>query len=220
MLPYLHLGELIVVGFVAVVAILTLSFISITLTNIHSNVNVKNGTQKQKNLLGMLDSVLLGNMSMFLFVAWFFEPSVVYLCGWEGLVTQECQATTIGWLWHYYASTFDPVFLNLPLWLRIVCSLDTLLFGPFYLISIVAFVTGQADTKWYRFVALPFSGMLIYSTIIYFAYECIAEAHRASLVWVFLINLPWTMAPVLLIARLMLVGPSSSPPATGKDKVR
>ena len=55
--------------------------------------------------------------------------AVVYLCGWEGLVTEKCQSTIIGNLWHFYAATFDPIFLNLPTWFRIMCSLDTFLFG-------------------------------------------------------------------------------------------
>ena len=176
-----------------------------------------------------LDRILLSTFSLFLFVAWFFEPYVVYLCPDWDLRTSDCQATLTGWLWHYYATTFDPIFLHLPLWLRIVCSLDTFIFGPFYLASIYAFATGQQSTRWYRLVALPMSGALLYSTVVYFAYEArppsctypfrrhrgtfhapqvIAEAHRASLLWVFLINLPWTLAPVLLVLRLELEPPA------------
>jgi hypothetical protein len=148
-----------------------------------------------------LDKLLLGCFCVFLFVAWFFEPYVIHLCGWEGLPTKECQRHLIGRLWLFYAETFDPIFLNLPFWLRIVCSLDTLLFGPFYVISVYAFVTKQQEAHWYQLVALPFAGALVYSTIVYFSYEVLAESHRASLVWVFLINLPWTLAPILLVVR-------------------
>lgn len=163
--------------------------------------------------IARLDRVLLSTFALFLFVAWFFEPYVVYLCPDWDLRTPECQATITGQLWHYYAVTFDPIFLQLPLWLRIVCSLDTFLFGPFYLASIYAFATSQQGSPWYRLVALPYSGALLYSTVVYFAYEVIAEAHRASMLWVFLINLPWTLAPVLLVLRLQL-----EPPAERKRK--
>ena len=148
--------------------------------------------------LARLDRGLLASFSLFLFVAWAFEPYVVYLCGWEGLPTAECRSTLTGRLWHFYASEFDPIFLDLPLWLRIVCSLDTLLFGPFYAISVYAFATNQQAAAWYRACALPCSGALLYSTIVYFAYELLAEGHRARLGWVFVINLPWTLAPLLL----------------------
>ena len=152
-----------------------------------------------------LDSLLLCTFCMFLFVAWFFEPYVVYVCGWEGLRTEGCQRHLINRLWLFYADTFDPIFLNLPLWLRICCSLDTILFGPFYAASVYAFATGAQEARWYVHVALPSCGALAYSTLVYFAYEFIAERHRASLLWVFVINLPWTLAPILLLVRLALL---------------
>ena len=65
----------------------------------------------------------------------------------------------------FYAKTFDPIFLNLPLWLRIVCSLDTILFGPFYAVSVYAFWTKQREAR-YGLIALPVSGALLYSTVV------------------------------------------------------
>lgn len=183
------LAQLAVVGFTVTVAALALSLLS--LRRASSSVAIRR-----------LDRVLLATFCMFLFVAWFFEPWVVYLCGWDGLESAACQRTLTGQLWLFYAKTFDPIFLNLPLWLCIVCSLDTILFGPFYAVSIYAFWTKQQEARWYELIALPVSGALLYSTVVYFAYEVIAEADRASLVWVFVINLPWTLAPVLLVARL------------------
>ena len=188
------LAQLAVVGFTVTVAALALSLLS--LRRASSSVAIRR-----------LDGVLLATFCMFLFVAWFFEPWSVYLCGWDGLETVECQRTLTGRLWLFYAKTFDPIFLNLPLWLRIVCSLDTILFGPFYAVSIYAFWTKQQEARWYELIALPTAGALLYSTVVYFAYEVIAEAGRASLVWVFVINLPWTLAPVLLFARLGFLRP-------------
>jgi hypothetical protein len=159
----------------------------------------------------LADRVLLASFSMMLFVAWVFEPYIVHLCGWEGLETTECQRTVTGQLWLFYAKTFDPVFLNLPFWLRIVCSLDTLLFGPFYAVSVFAFAMGRPDERWYARLALPMSGALLYSTIVYFAYEILVESHRASLFWVFMINLPWTLMPFLLILRLAPPSPTPDP---------
>ena len=183
------LAQLAVAGFTVTVIALALSLLS--LRRASSSVAIRR-----------LDRVLLATFCMFLFVAWFFEPWVVYLCGWDGLETIECQRTLTGRLWLFYAKTFDPIFLNLPLWLRIVCSLDTILFGPFYAVSVYAFWTKQQGARWYELIALPMAGALLYSTVVYFAYEVIAESGRASLVWVFVINLPWTLAPVLLVARL------------------
>ena len=198
------LAQLAVAGFTVTVAALALALLS--LRRASSSVAIRR-----------LDRVLLATFCMFLFVAWFFEPWVVYLCGWDGLETVECQRTLTGRLWLFYAKTFDPIFLNLPLWLRIVCSLDTILFGPFYAVSVYAFWTKQQEARWYELVALPMAGALLYSTVVYFAYEVIAEAGRASLLWVFVINLPWTLAPLLLGARLGIL--RSSPKLSQRSRL-
>lgn len=190
--PTAMLAEAAVVGFVVCVAALSTALLTA----------LRNVTPQA---IRRLDSLLLCTFSMFLFVAWLFEPLVIYLCGWEGLPTAECQQYLTGRLWLFYAEKFDPIFLALPLWLRIVCSLDTLLFGPFYTLSLYAFATGAQEARWYELTALPVSGALFYSTVVYFAYEVLAESHRASLVWVFVINLPWTLAPLLLFVRLGLL---------------
>ena len=149
----------------------------------------------------LVDRILIASFGIMLFVAWYFEPVVVWLCGWEGLRTASCKATLIGQLWLYYAETFDPIFLALPVWLRIMCSLDTFLFGPLYLLCLCALLRSQVEKRWFLLLALPGAGALIYSTLVYFAYEVIEESHRAQLLWVFVVNLPWTLAPFLLIAR-------------------
>lgn len=188
----MQLAEAIVVGFTVMVAALFVGLSFALRRDFEAEATRK------------LDALLLGSFGMFLFVAWIFEPAIVWQCGWEGLPTAECKRTLIGRLWLFYAESFDPVFLNLPLWLRIVCSLDTFLFGPFYAVSVYAFAAGRHQERWYELVALPAAGALLYSTVVYFAYECIAEWHRASLLWVFVINLPWTLVPILLFFRLGL----------------
>lgn len=186
------LAEAACAGFVLVVLALSFALASAAMTTAA-------GARRRQ-----LDMLLLGTFCMFLFVAWLFEPLVVYLCGWDGLQTPQCQQYLTGRLWLFYAERFDPIFLDLPLWLRIVCSLDTLLFGPFYAVSVYAFTTGAHESRWFELVALPFAGALLYSTVVYFGYEVLAESQRASLLWVFVINLPWTLAPVLLLVRLSL----------------
>ena len=147
------IGAAVLLGFAVVVALLSFTILRLA----------------GKPSVEAVDRLLLGTFGMFLFVAWFFEPAVIYLCGWEGLGTAACDATLIGRLWHFYAASFDPVFLNLPLWLRIVCSLDTFLFGPFYAVSLFAFGTGRQLARWYVAIALPSAGALLYSTVVYFA---------------------------------------------------
>ena len=184
--------------------------------------------QLTPSAIARLDSVIFGHFCMLFSIACCFEPAVIYLCGWEGMQTQVCQQTLVGRIWHFYAATqecqqkltgrlwllvagnFDPIYLNFQLWLRVVSTLDTILFGAFYAVSIYAFGSSAQESRWYSTIALPASGALMYSSFVEVIYESIAEARHASLLFVFLFKLPWTLTPVLLVLRLCLIREASS----------
>jgi hypothetical protein len=111
--------------------------------------------------------------------------------------------------WYWYASSFDPVFLDTPLWLRIMCAIDGYVFGPFYLVLIYAFVRGR---NWVRLPALLYGSAIIYSTAVYFGWEFLDAANRAeaNLVAVFVVNIPYTLIPLLLIWRMRSPEPFGS----------
>lgn len=156
-----------------------------------------------------LDKTLVGFACLFAFVALVFEPLGLHICGWDGLVACK-DVSTVGWLWHLYASRFDPIFLNLPLWLKIMNSLDTLLFSWVYLSVALLLPSGRLDSSpTCRALVCAGAGALLYSTIVYFAYELIAERGRADLPMVTLINLPWTLWPVGVLFRLSAAPPTS-----------
>ena len=100
---------------------------------------------------------------------------------------------------------FD-VFLDPPLWLRIMCAIDGYVFGPFYLVLIFAFVKGR---DWVRIPALLYGSAIIYSTLVYFGWEFLDEANRsqANRVAVFVVNIPYTVVPLLLMWRVRLPEP-------------
>lgn len=88
-----------------------------------------------------------------------------------------------------------------PLWLRIMCGIDAFVFGPFYLVLIYALVRRRS---WIRVPALLYGAAIVYSTAVYFGYEILDPANRAeaNLVAVFLVNIPFTIVPLLLIWRM------------------
>jgi hypothetical protein len=108
--------------------------------------------------------------------------------------------------WYWYARSFDPVFLDPPLWLRIMCTIDGYVFGPLYLVFIFAFVKGR---DWVRIPALLYGAAIVYSTLVYFGWEFLDEANRsqANLVAVFVVNIPYTVVPLLLMWRMRLPEP-------------
>jgi len=102
--------------------------------------------------------------------------------------------------WYWYASSFDPIFLDTPLWLQIMCTIDAYVFGPFYLVLIYALVR---ERNWIRVPALLYGAAIVYSTLVYFGYEFLDESNRAhaNLLAVFLVNIPYTLVPLLLMWR-------------------
>ena len=109
--------------------------------------------------------------------------------------------------WYWYARSFDPIFLDTPLWLRIMCTIDAYVFGPFYLVLIYALVR---ERSWIRVPALLYGAAIIYSTLVYFGFEFLDETNRgeANLVAVFLVNIPYTVVPLLLMWRMRRPGPT------------
>ena len=105
----------------------------------------------------------------------------------------------LGRVWFWYADSFDPIFLDPPYFLWLMCTLDAFVFGPFYLVLIVAFVRGWS---WIRLPAILYVSAILYSTVIYFGVESTEEAHRANLTMVLLINIPYTLVPVALLGRV------------------
>jgi len=106
-----------------------------------------------------------------------------------------------GRTWYWYARSFDPVFLETPSWLRIMCTIDAYVFGPFYLVLVYALTR---EKNWIRIPALLYGAAIVYSTAVYFGYELFDEANRgeANLLAVFLVNIPFTIVPLLLMWRM------------------
>jgi hypothetical protein len=110
-----------------------------------------------------------------------------------------------GWL--LYASSWDPAFLDRPLFLRIICGIDLFVFGPFYFFLIYGFIK---ERQWIRLPALVWAAAIVYSTVEYFAWEFIGERGRANLAMVVLCNIPYTIMPLLTAYRVRRANPFST----------
>jgi hypothetical protein len=76
-----------------------------------------------------------------------------------------------------------------------MCYIEVFLFGPLYALSAYGL---QNRCAWLPYVALPFAGALFYSTIVYFVMEFAYTEPGTNLFMVFLVNIPWSIFPVLL----------------------
>jgi hypothetical protein len=149
-----------------------------------------------------MDRVLIFVFWLFAFVALVFEPLYYYGCNWE---LSNCQHSPfqiiqiVGKIWAIY-DQWDPLFISIPLWLQIMCTIEVFLFGPLYAICAYGL---QTKAQWLPAVALPFCGALFYSTIVYFAMEFLDPLPETNLFAVIVVNIPWSIFPVLLAWRVL-----------------
>jgi hypothetical protein len=140
-----------------------------------------------------IDRVLVGCFCLFAFTSLVMEPYFVFGVDYH----RVGDPFAAGWL--LYATRWDPAFLDRPLFLRIICAIDLFVFGPFYLVLVYAFVKRR---DWIRIPALIYVSAIVYSTVVYFAWEFIGERGRADLMMVVAFNIPYTIVPLVLAARV------------------
>lgn len=100
---------------------------------------------------------------------------------------------------HWWGSTFDPLLMARPVWWKMTIWLDNLLFGPFYVAAIYAFINGK---NWIRVPALVYSGTLFANVVIILGEELAGPHASPNFPVVLLANLPWLLMPVALAVRM------------------
>jgi hypothetical protein len=152
-----------------------------------------------------LDLVLIGFFAIFAVTSLVMEPYFVFGVDYH----RAGDPFAAGWLFY---SQYDPAFLDRPLFLRVMCAIDFVVFGPFYLVLIYAFWKGR---DWIRLPALLYVTAVVYSTVVYFAWEFIGERARANLPMVVACNIPYTIVPLVAAFRLRRSRPFTET-ATGR----
>ena len=150
----------------------------------------------------MSNTALVVTFWIFAFTALVFEPLYYFGCDWN---IDNCSSSSfplvrqVGDIWKIYC-VWDPLFVRPPSWLQVMCVIEVVVFGPLYAITAYGL---QKKAKWLPAVALPFCGALFYSTIVYFAMEFIFMEPGTNVVMVLLVNIPWSIFPVLLSWRVI-----------------
>jgi hypothetical protein len=100
---------------------------------------------------------------------------------------------------HQYGYTHDPDLIARAPWWRMTIWIDVLLFGPFYLVAIYAYVTGKS---WIRIPSIIYGSMIITNVLIILAEEHSGATPAPDFPFVFLLNLPWLLIPAYVILRM------------------
>lgn len=100
---------------------------------------------------------------------------------------------------HWWGRTFDPLLLARPVYWKMTIWLDELVFGPFYVFAIYAFIKGK---DWIRMPSVIYSSILFTNVVILMGGEFAGPPKAPSFLMVFLANASWWIFPVIIIARM------------------
>lgn len=100
---------------------------------------------------------------------------------------------------HWYGQTFDPVLMARPQWWKMTIWVDVLLYGPFYVAAIYAFVKGK---DWIRIPCFLYAGMMFMGVTVILGEEIAGLTPARNLPFVVAVNLPWLLTPLFLTLRM------------------
>jgi hypothetical protein len=100
---------------------------------------------------------------------------------------------------HDYGRHYDPVLMARPPWWRATIWIDALLFGPYYVAALYAFIKGK---NWIRTPALLWSAVMMTNVTIILFEERLGPYATPAWPRVLALNLPWLLMPVLTIWRM------------------
>jgi hypothetical protein len=115
---------------------------------------------------------------------------------------------------HWWGRTFDHDLIARPVWWKMTIWIDNLLFGPFYLVAIYAYIKGK---EWIRLPSVIYASVLLTNVIIILGEEYAGPYASPNFPVVLLANLPWLFFPVFIIAR-MWRSPNPFTSATTKEE--
>jgi hypothetical protein len=100
---------------------------------------------------------------------------------------------------HSYGHMYDHDLIARPVWWKMTIWIDNLLFGPFYIVAIYAYVKGK---NWIRLPSIIYASMLLTNVIIILGEEYTGQYASPDFPMVLLANLPWLLLPLIIIGRM------------------
>jgi hypothetical protein len=100
---------------------------------------------------------------------------------------------------HWWGRQFDPLLYARPPWWRATIWIDAVLFGPYYVFAIYAFIKGR---NWIRMPSIIYASVMLTNVTIIMSEEIWgphATPHLASVAGA---NASWVLAPLLILFRM------------------
>ena len=101
---------------------------------------------------------------------------------------------------HWYGQNFDPLLMARPVWWKMTIVIDSLFFGPFYVVATYSFIKGKNKI---RIPSIIYSSTMITIVLIILSEEIFGPHKSPALLVVLADNFPWMIIPILLIYRML-----------------
>ncbi len=100
---------------------------------------------------------------------------------------------------HWWGRSFDPLLMARPPFFKVTIWLDNLLYGPFYVVAIYAFLKGK---EWIRIPSVIYAVSMISGVIMILSEEAFGVYRTSHLALVVGANASWIIFPVILLIRM------------------
>lgn len=148
----------------------------------------------------------------FLFITYFFDLEQIVIPNVHHFTYPAWPPPFLVNLSHWWGRTFDPLLMARPVWWRATIWMDCVLFGPFYLVAVYAFVKGK---NWIRLPAVIYSTIMVTNVSIILSEEAWGPHASPALLAVIGANASWVIFPVLIVIRMWK---SETPFARAEEK--
>jgi len=99
---------------------------------------------------------------------------------------------------HWWGNNFDPLLMARPVFFKVTIWLDNLLYGPFYVVAIYAYIKGK---EWIRLPSIIYAVSMLSGVIIILSEEAFGQYHTAHLALVVAANASWVIVPLIILLR-------------------
>jgi hypothetical protein len=99
---------------------------------------------------------------------------------------------------HWWGRTFDPVLMARPVWWRVTIWWDSLIFGPFYVLAIYAYIRGR---NWIRIPSIIWASIMLSGVAVILAEEMWGPYATPNRPVVLAANASWVLVPLYVLLR-------------------
>jgi hypothetical protein len=143
--------------------------------------------------------ILLYFLFNLVFISYFFDLEQVVIPDASNFSYPVWPPRFIVDLSHWWGRTVDPLLFARPVWWRATIWIDVLLFGPYYVLAIYAFIKGR---NWIRVPSLVYASVMLTNVTIILSEEIWGPHATSNLPAVVGANASWVIIPLAVIWRM------------------